>query len=196
MPGITPALNLQQHYVLETSGVLIVRQVPPASPGLRNVRLTPHNEINMTKFHSFLLLSFTLTASFALSGCGQDFQKPVVPVTGFVRVDGDLVTEGYIVLTPIPGSDANPLNSGKSASGTISSDGTFEMTTYETGDGAIIGKHVAHFFRPDPEDDEQIVEEKYIPGGKEVELEVIDGENKFDIHLHAKGPAEVIQSGS
>jgi|GEM_PF-3557308 len=143
-----------------------------------------------------LLFPLSLAVLFVCAGCGQDFQKPVVPVSGFVRVDGDPVTEGYIVLNPVPGSDADPLTSGKAASGTFSSDGSFELTTYETGDGAIVGKHIARFFKPDPEDDEQIVKDQYLPGGKEVELEVIEGENRFDINLHAEGPAEVVQSGS
>ncbi len=150
----------------------------------------------MTFKNQIVLLAISCSALFLFEGCGEDFQKTVVPVSGFVRVDGDIVTEGYIVLTPVPTGDANPLNSGKSASGTLSSSGTFELTTYEKGDGALVGKHIAHFFRPDPEDDEQIVEEKYYPGGQEVELEVIEGSNKFDIHLHADGAPEVIQAGS
>ncbi len=150
----------------------------------------------MTFRNQIVLLALSCSALFLCEGCGEDYQKTVVPVSGFVRVDGDLVTEGYIVLTPVPASDANPLNSGKSASGTFSSSGTFELTTYETGDGALVGKHIAHFYKPDPEDDEQIVKEKYFPGGQEVELEVIDGTNQFDIHLHAKGAPEVIQTGS
>lgn len=146
--------------------------------------------------NQLFLLAISMSALFLCGGCGEDFQKTVVPVSGFVRVDGDLVTEGYIVLTPVPSSDADPLNSGKSASGTFSSDGTFELTTYEKGDGALVGKHIAHFYKPDPEDDEQVVEEKYFPGGQEVELEVIDGTNRFDIHLHADAAPEVIQAGS
>ncbi|QDT76671.1 hypothetical protein Mal35_00900 [Gimesia maris] len=147
------------------------------------------------KNQMFLWMISCYTLFFS-GGCGEDYQKTVVPVSGFIRVDDDLVTEGYIVLTPVPGSDADPLSSGKSASGTITSDGTFELTTYEKGDGALIGKHIAHFFRPDPEDDEQVVTEKYYPGGQEVELEVIDGDNQFDIHLHADGAPEVVQTGS
>lgn len=143
----------------------------------------------------FLLAFFIFTPIFC-QGCGEDFQKTVVPVSGFVRVDGDLVTEGYIVLTPVPAGDVDPLDSGKSASGTFTANGTFELTTYEKGDGALVGKHIAHFFKPDPEDDEQIVEEKYFPGGQEVELEVIDGINRFDIHLHAEGEPEVIRKDS
>ncbi|MEQ8637164.1 hypothetical protein [Gimesia maris] len=147
------------------------------------------------KNQMFLWMISCYTLFFS-GGCGEDYQKTVVPVSGFIRVDDDLVTEGYIVLTPVPASDADPLSSGKSASGTITSDGTFELTTYEKGDGALIGKHIAHFFRPDPEDDEQVVTEKYYPGGQEVELEVIDGDNQFDIHLHADGAPEVVQTGS
>lgn len=152
--------------------------------------------MKMVSNNKFFLLALSCFSLLVCGGCGDAYQKTVVPVSGFVRVDGDLVTEGYIVLTPVPDGGADPLTSGKSASGTLSSDGTFTLTTYETGDGAMVGKHIAHFFRPDPEDDEQIVEDNYIPGGQEVELEVIDGENQFDIHLHADGAPEVTQTGS
>lgn len=136
-----------------------------------------------------------LCALICCVGCGGDYQKPVARACGVVRLDGNIVTEGYVVFTPVPPSGADLMSSGKAATGVISSDGSFELTTYGDRDGALIGKHVATFFRPDPEDDEQIVRDNYIPGGKEIQLEVLDSDNDFDIHLHASGAAEVNRLG-
>lgn len=127
------------------------------------------------------------------SGCGRaSYMKDVAPVTGYVELDGKPVTEGYVTFTPKVTSNADPLSSGKAASGTIGSDGKFMLSTYGNNDGAIIGEHTVTFFRPDPEDDEQLVmRNRFIPGGKQVDVEILPDDNDLQIHLHRKGPAEV-----
>lgn len=136
-----------------------------------------------------------LLAMSSLAGCGRpSHMKEVAPVSGAVQLDGTPITEGYITFTPDVTSGADPLASGKSASGTIGSSGEFHLSTYGEGDGAIIGSHTATFFRPDPDDDEQIVKDRYIPGGKSVKVEVQAGSNLLNIHLHKKGEAEISRS--
>lgn len=128
----------------------------------------------------------------ALPGCGESFEKPVRTVQGIVMIDGKLATEGYVLFTPMLASGSDPLESGKSASGTIQSDGTFELTTYSDGDGAIIGKHRVTFHKPDPEDDEQMVRDRHLPGGKGVEVEILaDGSNTIEFNLQPRGAAKV-----
>lgn len=119
--------------------------------------------------------------------------KEVAPVSGTVQLDGKPVTEGYVIFTPEVQSGADPLESGKSASGTIDRSGAFQLSTYGDNDGAVIGNHTVIFYRPDPEDDDVFVRERdrYIPGGQSVQVEVKPEPNKLEIHLHKKGAAEV-----
>lgn len=70
---------------------------------------------------------------FALLGCSQR-GLDLAPVAGVVELDGKPLTgfqNGGVVLTP---------TGGRLATGVISpADGTFELTTYEKGDGAKLG---------------------------------------------------------
>ena len=56
-----------------------------------------------------------------------------VPVKGKVTYKGKPLTEGEIVFEPD--------NSGREAHGSIQPDGSFELTTFKTGDGAVPGTH-------------------------------------------------------
>ncbi len=69
-------------------------------------------------------------------GCGSDSSHYVgatVPVKGKVTYKGKPLTEGQIVFQPD--------DSGREAYGSIQPDGTFELSTFKAGDGAIPGKH-------------------------------------------------------
>lgn len=78
-------------------------------------------------------------AAFLLTGCGGGEQLEVAPVTGTVTCNGKPITSGSVSFTPI--SEEAKGMPGKPAFGDIGSDGTFVLTTYEEGDGAVIGKH-------------------------------------------------------
>jgi hypothetical protein len=66
------------------------------------------------------------------AGCGDSNPK-TVPVRGKVIYNGNPVTSGTVTFTPEAG--------GPPATGEIRSDGSFEMTTFKSGDGAVPGKH-------------------------------------------------------
>lgn len=61
-------------------------------------------------------------------------------VHGKVLYKGQPVTRGTISFFPIEGKGGD---SGQPAIGEIGSDGSFELTTYDTGDGAVTGQHKA-----------------------------------------------------
>ena len=83
-------------------------------------------------------LSFAL--SLVLVGCGAGADLPKLgKVHGKVTYKGRPVTSGHIVFTPVEGKGGA---TGQTATGEISSDGTYELTTFNTGDGAILGQHV------------------------------------------------------
>lgn len=63
-------------------------------------------------------------------GCGGG--DDLAPVDGMVRLNGEPLTRGIVTFTP---------EAGRSASGTINSDGTFRLGTYDERDGALVGTH-------------------------------------------------------
>lgn len=85
-------------------------------------------------FLAALLLS-VLTAA----GCSETptGRVPVHKTSGVITVDGRAPEGALIVLHP-----KSPAGDAPSASGRVKNDGTFELTTYETGDGAPEGEFV------------------------------------------------------
>src|SRR5262249_52680611 len=67
----------------------------------------------------------------ALAGCGSGQMKTAV-VKGKVTYKGAPVPNGTISFIP---------DSGPAATGEIQRDGTYTLTTYRSGDGAVLGKH-------------------------------------------------------
>ena len=68
-------------------------------------------------------------------GCGTSSEPPAgttIPVKGKVTYKGQPLTQGSVVFEPDGGREAN---------GEIQSDGTFELTTFKIGDGAVPGVH-------------------------------------------------------
>jgi hypothetical protein len=66
-----------------------------------------------------------------LAGCG-DGRPARVPVSGQVLLDGKPVPMGFIRVVP---------ENGRAAAGTLDANGRFRLTTYDEGDGCILGTH-------------------------------------------------------
>ena len=75
------------------------------------------------------LLGLVLTA-----GCADNL-SPVAKVGGRITFQGRPVVSGKLLFLPEGG--------GKQAIGSIRQDGSFELTTYREGDGALVGNHHA-----------------------------------------------------
>lgn len=73
------------------------------------------------------------TVCFALAGCGDGGPK-IVPVSGYVTIDGQPLTYGHVQVLP---------SGWRPASGHIGGDGRFTLTTHVQGDGCAIGTHPA-----------------------------------------------------
>ncbi len=81
-----------------------------------------------------------LVVALLLAGCGGDPSKPKLgKVSGTVTYKGQPVTSGTVRFTPDASKGGE---TGQVASGQIESDGSYELTTFDTGDGAILGQHV------------------------------------------------------
>lgn len=73
------------------------------------------------------------------TGCSSG-RDTTYSVEGTVQVDGQLVTGGAVAFESVePGSDGKR----RTARGTIGPDGTYRLTTFTRGDGALAGRHRA-----------------------------------------------------
>jgi hypothetical protein len=90
-----------------------------------------------------------MIALVVIVGCVRPDGMETAPVRGMVTLGGKPYTQGgYVVF--------RPESPGKMATAVIQSDGSFELSTYARGDGAIIGKHKVIVSPPIPDikDDE------------------------------------------
>lgn len=123
-----------------------------------------------------------------ICGCGSSGPE-TGEVKGIVRLDGKPLATGIVTFTPL---------GGRSATGFIKSDGTYRLTTYHDGDGALPGKHTVTITpgvtgpqaKPDYESDRPSAVKSPIPAkyanpeGSGLEFEVKAGEtNHADFEL-------------
>jgi len=74
-----------------------------------------------------------------MGGCGERITRPPLgKVSGKVTYNGKPVTKGSVIFTPVQGKGGD---TGQNAVGQLGSDGSYELTTFDTGDGAILGQH-------------------------------------------------------
>ncbi len=97
--------------------------------------------------------SIILTLSLVLcsAGCGNQ-EYPVQSARGKVVCNGKPVTSGSVLFTPM--GKPNSSETGKPAVATVSSDGTFVLSTFGRFDGAIVGKHSVQYSGSEEEDAE------------------------------------------
>lgn len=89
------------------------------------------------------------------AGCGGD-GMPLGRVSGQVTYKGQVVPDGIIYFVP---------EQGPAASSPIDTQGRYRLTTYSSGDGAVIGNHKV-YFAPQADSggaDENLVESAEVP---------------------------------
>jgi hypothetical protein len=132
-----------------------------------------------------------IAAIVPLAGCGSGYQREVAKVTGTVKCDGQLLTEGIVIFTPKEVATNDNLSQedfAKGARGEIQSDGTYELSTYKEGDGAVVGVHDVRVMQVDPEDDDAPVVNGGFACSREVlQLTVEPGRNVIDIEMTRDG---------
>jgi hypothetical protein len=144
----------------------------------------------MTMVDAFLRshcrLAIVLAILACLQGCGPD-HPPTYPVGGkVVFADGKPLTTGGVVLLESVVTEGLPVN----ARGLINADGTFKLTTFDDGDGAVAGKH-RMLVRPQRDADDYLKRgiiprpiinprfERYETSGLEFTVE--EGNNEFTV---------------
>jgi hypothetical protein len=134
----------------------------------------------------------SLVSLIAVLGCGggSGDQFPTANVTGKVTLDGQPVTGGEVLFSPLAANGEK--SAGKSGVGKVAADGSFAVSTYGNGDGAVVGKHRVAFFPPSsaetpagPEGGHAGTPSSPYAGmtPKQVEVTVSKGANKIDIEL-------------
>jgi hypothetical protein len=86
---------------------------------------------------------FLVIAAVVQAGCSRGYQLETASVRGTITLDGKPVSAGTVVFTPARG---------RGATGALSSDGTFVLSTYGNNDGAIVGQNKV-VIAPPPEDE-------------------------------------------
>ena len=149
----------------------------------------------------FLTQLTLLTLVFCCAGCGSK-HTPTYPLSGkVVFEDGTPLGSGGIVLFE---SMATENNLKLNARGMIQPDDTFEMTTFEDGDGAVAGKHrvlvrakrdqreyIESGIAPRPVIDERF--ERYETSGLEFTVEQGNNEYKIVVRRPPVLPKKLIQ---
>ncbi|QDU53160.1 hypothetical protein [Gimesia panareensis] len=139
-------------------------------------------------FSNSLAACSMLVLTFALSGCDQQTdQSPTALVKGVISFQGKPLERGEIVFFPEGGA--------RIAHGKIQPDGSYQLTTYEEGDGALLGNHqITVVSERDmegvlPEDPEASMEPSLIPTKYSLQktsgltAQVKEGDNEINFDL-------------
>lgn len=86
---------------------------------------------------SFTIVGLGLCLAFFATGCGGSNPK-TIKVVGKVSYQGKPVTQGTVTFQPTKTAEGAP---NRPATGVLSADGTYELSTFEAGDGAIPGEY-------------------------------------------------------
>jgi hypothetical protein len=132
------------------------------------------------------------------SGCSKS-PFDLAPVHGTVAIDGRPMTHGKVMFAPAARN--GDVDAGKPAFGVIGQDGSFVLSTYGDGDGAIVGEHSATVINiptGDAPETSQIPTGQRIPKFKRVlvpgKFSVVAGQdNQIDIRLTSR---DISQFGS
>jgi hypothetical protein len=135
-------------------------------------------------------------ALLAITWSGCEARPPTGKVSGKVSLQGQPVTGGSVTFVPIAQGGTT---AGRPAIGPIQPDGTFTLSTYAQGDGAIIGRHRVMFSAPTGKHEEAGKHDEGQASApadpfagvtpKEAQVEVKSGENTIDIELVSPGGA-------
>jgi hypothetical protein len=94
----------------------------------------------MGRIAALLVVTPLMSGLILLAGCGSDPDKPkLARVSGKVTYKGKAISPGSVTFNPVGGGEQSGT---QIATGQLDSDGSFSLTTFNTGDGAVIGQHV------------------------------------------------------
>jgi hypothetical protein len=122
----------------------------------------------------------------ALAGCGTGGDFPTAPTSGRVVCQGQPVPHVMVFFEPLEAGKSALV--GKQGFAIANADGTFTLSTYGEGDGAVVGKHSVRVGRPHAETYPRFTCPCYL--NPDVELMVVEvkkgQENEFELVLKKK----------
>jgi hypothetical protein len=132
-----------------------------------------------------LVISYVVSFSLSLlAGCsGSDF--PTAPTRGRVVCEGKPVPHVRVYFEPLETGQSAIV--GRSGFAIAKADGTFVLSSYGQGDGAVIGKHRVRVGMPHPEDFPNYKCDCYLNSEVDlIEVEIKKGKNEFELVLKKK----------
>ena len=128
--------------------------------------------------------------SLAALGCGSSGDFPVARTTGRVLCEGKPVPFVMVFFEPL--QDGKSALVGKQGIGFAEEDGTFQISTYGTADGAVVGKHRVRVGPPRSEDHPGYTCPCVLNSEVDVaKVEVKPGEkNEFELVLRKRTPRD------
>ena len=124
-----------------------------------------------------------LLALCSLCAACSTSEFPTAPVTGRVLCEGKPVPHVRVVFEPLGSGIVGP-----AGFATVKEDGTFALTSYKEGDGAVIGKHRVRVGPPHHDDFPNYKCDCYLNFEVDLleEVEVKKGKNEFELVLKKK----------
>jgi hypothetical protein len=119
-----------------------------------------------------------LTLAVAFGGCNHSPYE-VAPVRGIVKLNGKAFPQGGVMFAPIAKGES--AIAGKPGVGRIQADGSYQLTTFEKNDGAIVGEHWVTIINHDEDNMPdgvpefariQVPEKKIVEAGKENQIDI------------------------
>ena len=131
-----------------------------------------------------LVLALVGVACVLSMGCNN--RPEMAPVQGTVTLDGKPLPGGRVMFAPVASGEDKLV--GASALGHIQKDGTFVLTTYEDGDGAVVGTHYPVVMENRQDDDRPNEGPKIgVITLRDTTFQVVAGqENVFKIELNSR----------
>ena len=137
--------------------------------------------MNRKRWAVVILAATGLTAG----GCGGPSRPPLAKVHGKVTYKGEPLTSGSVIFMPVAAmGDAGPTSVAQPAASQIKPDGSYELTTDNPGDGAIVGEHKVAVVSVDFNTKRSVIPEKYqAPATTPLSRTVKEGDNAIDIEV-------------
>ncbi|MDR1959261.1 MAG: hypothetical protein LBQ54_09520 [Planctomycetaceae bacterium] len=132
----------------------------------------------MTKIKTIVPL-LLLAGWLPMTGCGDSHPFPLAQAEGTVLCDGNPVAFATVYFVPV--EEGKSAIVGKSGQATTKQDGTFRISTYQPGDGAVIARHtvrVGTSLSTDPSCPAELSPMKVVQT-----VDVIKGKNLFTINV-------------
>ena len=136
-----------------------------------------------SRFGSLLLVTATI------AGCGDGLDRfPTAQVTGVVMCEGQPVPYAMVYFEPLQSGESAIV--GKPGFAVADANGAFTLGTYDTTDGAVVGKHRVRVDPPAPgkNPDGWSCPCEMNSNVDVMQVDVVDGDNNFEVVLKkAKG---------